>query len=262
MRSLARTSPIQTLILDQPENNPVEITALIQVPVALKCLSINQEISCFSIGSCWHPLYKLYGESIRVHKDTLENLDLDIRRHSCGSPGHAFNPNAQLADKMDMYRDNPDEWKDTHLIGSLRDFKALKSLSVDVSALCGDHQWGVAPYQLREILPETLETLKLYVTMVQTALSRPLEFQNKAGWLYQLIEMVKKAERDHPKLKELVLLIHGAALPDIKDGPWFTELRESCKVARIQFREEIAPDGSRVPWFREVQGTWNPGRDF
>jgi hypothetical protein len=256
LEKLAATSGIEQLVIEEPENNPHEMMKLVLAPKALKSLRIQQEISCFSIGSCFHPLSKFYGETINAHKDSLEELDLDILHRPCGEAGHANNPDAVVGDMMVMYKENREQWKNTHLIGSLKDFTALRKLSISPSSLCGDRRWGFSRHKITDILPSSLEALELRIDNAPGAVG--LEFAER--WVRQLLELVKEAAEHHPNLKSLTL---RRFLGDWVSFPVSNTLREACVLARINLHLTVVAGGQHHdPYFEEILGGRNPGRDY
>lgn len=274
LKRLAGTSTIESLTFDHPENNPYELMEYIRIPRALKSLSISQDISCFSIGSCFHPLYKSYSETLRVHKNSLEHLDLVMYREPSRmfcQEGHAFNPFANIQDKLDLYQSNLEYWKSAHLIGSLKEFITLKTLSIDVTALCGDQNWGESPYQLAEILPQSLQELRLQIYMSQSNMNPEgtpiwaLEVEHKGKWLQKLAAFVKSTESTHPNLDMVVIMISfpspRAAGPPLDSS--FDIVSNACEASRIGFKTvEIQRQQIQVPYFSELNEKRNPGRDW
>jgi hypothetical protein len=141
MQPYVKKSNIACLSLDKADLVPSDALRTLSVPRALESLQWSQELSCFSIGSYFTPFHNLIGDALREHKDTLVYLDLDIRHRYCKVHGHAANPHA-----APDYRLPSHIWNSKHsirpprdkiLIGSLREYTAMRKLSSDATALCG-----------------------------------------------------------------------------------------------------------------------------
>jgi len=273
LTQLAGSSNITSIIFEDADIDPAIFEALLRVPKVLKSLSVSQDLHCYSFGSCSHPHFKSLGETLRVHKDSLEELDLDLFVRTCKQKGHPSNPNAVPDEMTGIYKSNPGIRAGSYWIGSLKEFTVLKSLSIDVTALCGDQNWGAAPQKLVEILPESLEALNLYIKIISyskwDAEPRVLEFPNKLDWRRQVIALVKSAETKHPKLKKLIFTV-----PNIKgyteaDHGWmFTEVRETCSKCWVDYQLVKVMDGPfthvniKAPYFQKIDGSRSPGREY
>lgn len=218
----------------------------------------------------------MYGGAIRKHRDSLEFLDLDMRHGSCNERGHASNPAASLGEKMRIHqtREQEEEWKNAHLIGSLRDFKALVTLAIDVSALCGGLGWSTAPYTLRESLPLSLKVLKLY-TKVAVATGDVYRFEDQGNWQHQLVELITGTQTSlryvglmirYPTSKraDRLGLRYDPLIKKVKENDvLFDVIKTACLSARVEFGMLQAQETGtvRVPWFEEVDEGRCPGRD-
>jgi hypothetical protein len=90
---------------------------MLSIPKSLKVLRWTQNFCCFSIGSCIAPFYDTLGKTLLHYKETLENLELDLRHAPCGAKGHTGNSHAKVED---MIAGVQDTWREgCHLLGSL-----------------------------------------------------------------------------------------------------------------------------------------------
>jgi len=238
---------------------------------ALMSLRWTQHLSCKYIGNCIGPFYKVLGEALKLHKNTLENLDLDLRREPCEdgiATGHPFNPNAIVSRMVEFYQNPDNRPKDWHLLGSLEDFTTLKRLAIDWTALLGDHVWGVSPYQLLELLPSTLEVLILRVQWDN--LSNDVRHGEGSRLALHIRELAQSAPVSFPGLKTITLLPIGnytkyGATWDFPDRIRVHNLiKPACVEARIDFiidisSVEFSPLVS-TPFFREIWSQRNLGR--
>jgi len=143
-----QSSNITTLVLDQCSLPPTDAVRVLNIPKALESLRWCQEVSCYSIGTCVGPFHRAIGKALQVHKNTLVDLDLDIRHRYCKELGHRSNPNGKPEHLIGHYRNDhipkcafrgP---QDDILIGSFAEFKVLKRLAIDATALCGHDKWA------------------------------------------------------------------------------------------------------------------------
>jgi hypothetical protein len=265
MQGLSVTSGLTTLTFDDTELNPKDFIGFISIPKYLKALRWSQQISCFSIGSCMGPFYNIIGSGLTAQKDSLESLDLDIKRLDCSGKGHAFNPEANVEEMMPYYKENPENrTKDRHLIGSLKDFTVLKNLTIEISALCGNEKWGFAPQKLVDLLPRSLQTLTLRVQFRQP---RPGVIVSADGGnvLLQLTNFVRSADTRMPNLRSIKLLVSslGPGWRLKGENEWiFHELEAACVTARLNFQTEMPSFVNLGPYFQQINSTRNPGRDY
>jgi hypothetical protein len=111
------------------------------------------------------PFYHHLGEVLNKHKATLEILDLGLRGLNCSGKGHAGNLTTKLEYMLPAVRE---KWRNNlHLLGSLKNFSRLKSLTIEPQALCGDKLRGVSTTPMVDILPASIEELKFNMTLDQ-----------------------------------------------------------------------------------------------
>lgn len=168
-----QTSNATSLTLDETDIVPNDAIKTLRVFKALENLRWSQDITCYSIGTCYAPFFSSIGDALTIHKSTLKVLDLDIKHRHCNKSGHAANPNADANYHLPEYKyiwDAEAEGsirppRNAILIGPLNDFTSLNTLSIDVTALCGHQHWVLAPTQMVDSLPKGLKTLRLRVTL-------------------------------------------------------------------------------------------------
>ena len=101
----------------------------------------------------------------------LGEAALDIRHRYCKDQGHAAKPYSYPDFRLPSYIWNSEHSirppRDPILIGSLREFPAVRTLSIDAAALFGHQKWVPAPIQTVGALPPNLETLNLKVILQQ-----------------------------------------------------------------------------------------------
>jgi hypothetical protein len=130
---------------------------------------------------------------------------------------------------------------------------------------------GEAPYELAEILPQSLQTLRLHVDMSQRNMnpeSSPvwtLEIENKGIWLQKVETFVKTAESKHSSL-EMIVLMGAFPYSRVAGCPLdssFSSISAACTETCVNF-QIIEFDGSsiKIAYFRELDEGRNLGRDF
>jgi hypothetical protein len=238
-------------------------------PKPWKSLRWSQEFTCFSIGSCFAPFHNSIGDALGAHKETVD-LDLDIRHRYCKDQGHAANPNASPDFRLPSYIWNSEHStrppRDAILIGSLREFVAMRTLSIDATALCGHQTWAPVPIQMVDALPRGLETLNLRVILRRGEEGEPTGFGRRSRldnnlWMSHLKGLVRNAETKIPSLKNIGILIHGRDWPESEDSFLFEEITEECLNARLNLGITDEPFGTKVPYFEEQTKDWWLGRD-
>lgn len=271
MQPYVKKSNITYLFLDEADLVPSDALRTLSVPRALESLQWSQEFYCFSIGSCFAPFHNLIGDALREHKDTLVHLDLDIRHRYCKAQGHAANPYAAPDYRLPSYIWDSEHSirppRDKILIGSLRECKAMRTLSIDATALCGHQAWVPAPIQMIDALPPKLETLKLRVLVrrddsgLPPKPAPPSRFDNTL-WTSHFISLIRNTEKKLPYLKNVVILVHGRDWPPSEDIFLFKELEEECLNAGLKLRINDELFGTKVPYFQEQTKNWWLGRDY
>lgn len=277
-----KTSEVTELVLDEGELCPDDAIQVIGVPKALKSFRWSQEVKCFSQGSCYGPFHNSLGDALRDHKYTLENLDIDVRHKYCKENAHRGNPHATTESLRARYRNyrNTTEDPESHtrgpqdaiLVGSLKDFANVTTLSIDATALCGHQNWSPAPVQMIEVLPPSLQTLNLRVRIQQTESTEKPHLDNTL-WQDHVLDLIRRSEVKLPTLRNLGLLVmnHGWAGMRRYEQPvdereyecFFTEIRGECERVGLKFSLAPSPDEKTcIPYFQEQTKNRNPGRDF
>lgn len=81
-----------------------DIAKALRISKAGKRFRWSQKVSRFSIGSISAPVSGKLAEVLKAHKNTLEDLDLDIRHRPRAAKGNAGNPKANLEDILEDFR--------------------------------------------------------------------------------------------------------------------------------------------------------------
>jgi hypothetical protein len=257
-----QSSNISELAFDDAELDLDDILKVLALPKALTTFRwIQKMFNCGPIGLCIGPVFRDLGEALAIHKDTLEHLHLGIRYRHCNQIGHAGNPNVNEDDMLRSFRLK--RKSNAHLIGSLREFTALKMITIDPAALCGDQIWGISPYKMAEGLPPSLEVLHLYFGFERLM---PTEDQ---VWVEQLVELVQASGTQLRRLQEIALMIVDRSCYETEDLYRFRPVEEACHHARISFRvrqldhwDLYHKTRSPIPYFQERSAKRNPGRDY
>jgi len=269
--SYSQKSGITHLVLDEADLWPSDALKTLKVPKALQSLRWTQEFACFSLGSCYALFHNSIGDTLKAHRDTLVDLDLDIRHRYCKDQGHAANPHAAADFQLPSYIWNSEHSirppRNAILIGSLKEFTAMKTLSIDATALCGHQNWVPAPIHMVDALPPYLETLNLRVILRRSGAeagseSGPPSRIDNTLWMSHLTELIRNAEKKLPTLKHISILIHGREWLAAEDHFLFEEVREECLNAGLKLRIEDEPFGTKVPFFQEQTKDWWLGRDY
>jgi hypothetical protein len=269
--SYSQTSGITDLVLYEADLFPGDALKILEIPKALKSLRWTQEFACFSLGSCYAPFHNLIGDTLKAHKNTLVELDLDIRHRYCKDQGHAANQYAAVDFRLPSYIWNSEQSirppRDAILIGSLKDFTFMKTLSIDVTALCGHQNWVPAPFRMSDALPPHLETLNLRVILRRTDAEAgpgpdpPSRIDNTL-LMSHFTELVLNAGTKLPSLKHIGILIHGRDWLVAEDDFLFEDIRQECLDAGLKLRIEDEPFRTRIPFFQEQTKDWWLGRDY
>lgn len=270
MQPYMKSSNITHLSLDEADLVPSDAIKILSVPKALESLRWSQELSCFSIGSCFAPFHNTIGDALRAHKETLGDLDLDIRHLYCKDQGHAANPYAASDHRLPSYIWNSElsirPPRDAILIGSLREFTAMRTLSIDATALCGHQNWVPAPIQLVDVLPPNLEILNLRVILRRGDGEPPSELRppsriDNTLWMSCFMNLIRNAEAKLPSFRNIGILIHGRDWPSSEDSFLFEEITEECLNAGLKLKIKDEPFGTNVPYFTAQTKDWWLGRD-
>ncbi|KAH7310314.1 hypothetical protein BKA65DRAFT_601223 [Rhexocercosporidium sp. MPI-PUGE-AT-0058] len=258
---------ITSLVLDESELETRDTVALLAAPKALTYLRWSQDSHCGSRVGCHAPFHNLILPALEKHKATLEELDLDLRHRYCDGLNHLGNPYTSLENLRALYGESslPASLqvaaRDAILIGSLRGFAVLKTLSIDVTALCGHQKWMKSPTPLVELLPAKVHTLNLRVN-VKSDRGVATGFENDY-WKEQMWDLLKRKDDFVEGLKVLgVKVCRKANSWDkrrwweediVKDGEkrLWTELERECKRVGVRFSVEDEEWGTKIPWFKE-----------
>jgi hypothetical protein len=192
---------------------------------------------------------------LNKHKATLETLELDLRKYKCSGKGHAGNPAVKLEDMLPSVREN---WRDDlHLIGSLKDFSRLKSLTIDSQALCGDSLHGVSTTSMVDILPPSIEELNFNMTLEPPGKKRKQQME-------PIVNLAHAARDIFPRLKKIEILTTWVRRGDAEDDEVWKELEMACRLGGIGFEVRGRSGYTLTPekFFQEVLSTNNPGRDY
>jgi hypothetical protein len=247
---------VTSLSFDESAAEPLDLISVLGIPKQLQSFRWNGKWSCSSIGSCITPFYHHLGEALHKHKTTLETLELDLRGLNCIGKGHAGNPAAKMEDMLPPVREN---WRDDlHLIGSLKDFSLLKSLTIDPRALCGDNLRGVSTTPMVDILPPSIEELKFNMTLEQPGEEREKQME-------PIVDLAHRARDKLPRLRKIeILTLTWVCWGGIEDDGVLNELEMACRLGGIGFeiRERSACRLTPEKFFQEVSTTNNPGRDY
>lgn len=271
-------SNLTSLTLDECNLEVHDTLTLLNVPRSLSHFRWDQDLeandSDHGLFFCLSPFYDEIGHALAKHKSTLTELDLDIRRDVCDRLGHRGNPFASSEQLRGDYRDKiiaeyiraP---QDAVLIGSLRDYAVLQTLSIDVAALCGHQSWAPSPLALVDVLPPQLLVLNLRVKLESVKGRVVLE---NVLWMEQVVDLLRRRERAHLRLRELRILISRKKCGWEKEKPWvgkeadedwlWVELRKECEAAGVRFGVENEEGGPKEAWFKEVKEKREPADSF
>lgn len=261
-------SNITTLAFDEAMLTPSDAVKCLRIPKALEYFRWAQQISCFSLGSCYAPFHSSIGRALQRHKNTLKHIDLDIRHRYCSEQGHRGNPFGNPESLRSLYGDRiPDcairGSQDAVLIGSFIEYNALQSLSIDATALCGHQNWAPAPYMMVHSLPPTLQELTLRIFVNRHEGIFVSEMDNTL-WTAQFKDMVRNAESKLPQLRRITISVIGRKVferrwmeescwPILEDERLYAELREVCEQAGIELdvKNGRKHAGTEEPFFQE-----------
>jgi hypothetical protein len=277
---LQKSSDLTTLVYDEAELPPQDAIASLQIPKALKCFRWTGEIRCFSIGSCYAPFQSSLGVALATHKNTLEDLYLDVRHWFCNGDGHHANPFTTLDTVRRVYSDDmAEKWarnrgpKSAVMLGSLRDFKMLKKLAINVTLLVGHQDWAAADEDMASLLPSSLEDLTLF-TDIAPHIEGDMILENHL-WYPQLLDLIRNASFGDrlTKLKTLKLIAITRQLinddeksehPLFSCKGMFLDMERMCRDVGITLIVERAAlrGNTDIPYFLEQTKDRNPGRDF
>ncbi len=265
---LKGTSNVTFLAWDEADITWMDAVKAIAIPRALQGFRWSQEFRCFSVGSCYGPFQHLIGRALGAHKDTLRSLDLDIRHRYCNGQGHPGNPYGTLEGLRRVYPNAKDRRmpQDGILIGSLKEFSQLRTLSIDATSLCGHQKWSPAPIQMIDALPPNLETLNLRVSAHKLTKDQPShEFENLL-WKAHVFDMIERAKYQLPFLQKLCILITDINFTMEQDASLTTtltdDIMERCRKVGIWFDVYAVELMTPVPYFQAQNEVRNPGRDF
>lgn len=263
-------SNITTLVFDEADLAISDAIQALSVPKALETFRWQQEIACYSIGTCYGPFYKSLGQALLQHKNTLRELELDIRHKYCREAGHAANPYGTTEQRRGFYRNSDDIKRDPNediLIGSLRDFTVLKQLSIHAEALCGHKDWCPATIRMINALPSSLETLRILINKDE----QEDDYQNK--YLEEHALKLMQGYKDNlPNLREFEIKICVPRLPPwapagpLVDPRYSSEQILSSEASDVGLdfiiNSEMKSVETRIPFFGEQTVDRNPGRDY
>ncbi|KAE9381859.1 hypothetical protein N431DRAFT_476620 [Stipitochalara longipes BDJ] len=263
LETLSRTSTLIDLAFDESQADPESIISILSIPKSLRSLRWTQQFYCFSIGSCTTPFYDTFGKSLIPHKETLEELDLDLRHAPCESKGHAGNPHAKGEDMLEQVRDT---WRsDCHLLGSLKEFSSLKKLKISPEVLCGNRARSIALARLSNSLPSSLEELTLPFQFSVLQGKRNIQLEEQI-WIHELVHLVQNSASKFRKLRKITVLDWNPHFnwPRKEDKDIFKDVDIACAEVGIDFLmlKETSQWQTPVPYFLEILPTRNPGRDY
>jgi len=255
--------------LEQSDINPLsEIASLIRFK-DLQTLRWSQYFSCVSKGSCAGPFYRTLQIALNPFKDTLANLDLDLRRRPCHlgmDAGHAFNPRADVRDMVAFYKEPHERENGRHLIGSMADFSKLKHLSIDAAALHGDSVWGYSDRKIADSLPESLESLLLQST-IQNYNADVLLVALSTTLSEDVTDLARRAHLKVPLLKSMAIkMLYTSSQKELSKA-WSPELKsiqDAFAKARIEFQVsceklESSKGLVQIPFFKDINDGRYPG---
>ncbi|KAG4432818.1 hypothetical protein IFR05_011707 [Cadophora sp. M221] len=273
----ADKSAITSLTIDESELEPRDTFTLLAAPKALTYLRWSQDSHCQSWGGCRAPFHDLILPALEKHKNSLKELDLDLRHEYCTRPNHVSNPDTSLDDLRALYGDpTPPRLrvagKDAVLIGSLKGFDALKRLSIDVAALCGHQRWAKSPTSMVEILPPNLHTLNLRVH-VKPGRQVATGFEN-VYWMEQVWDLLSRKDEFVLGFRVLGMRVcrkvgywdrerwwEGDEIKEGEKGLW-TQLERECRRVGVSFSVQDEELRTKIPWLKEKSEVRNPGRDW
>ena len=258
---LKHTSNITTLYYDESVLAPVNVISSLCMFKGLKSFRWTASQTCFALSIDFIGVQKALGAALLAHKDTLEELHVDIRH----------------VDRTGEARQRSSD--DAILIGSLKSYTKLRRLTIDANSICGHQNWRLPGLALVDMLPPNLESLTLFVklSILNTDGSKVVTFDNKV-WVSSLSQLIQNAP---PALRKVSLQITQDPPAWLGEGvePDITFLRDviedikrECAKAHIAFDHQMAVqvfiDGKRtagytdIPYFLgQIKGR-NPGRDF
>ncbi|KAH6694988.1 hypothetical protein BKA61DRAFT_662720 [Leptodontidium sp. MPI-SDFR-AT-0119] len=268
---------ITSLTLDESELEPCDTFALLAAPKALIYLRWSQDSHCQSWGGCQAPFHDLILPALEKHKPTLKELDLDLRHEYCTRPYHVSNPETSLENLRSFYGDpTPPHLrianKDAVLIGSLRGFAVLKTLSIDAAALCGHQRWARSPTPMVELLPPNLHTLNLRVH-VNPGRQVATGFENEY-WMEQVWDLLIRKDEFMSGFRVLGMRVcrkgeHWDRArwwegDEIREGERClrAQLERECMRVGVRFLVEDEEWGTKIPWLKEKSEVRNPGSDW
>ena len=269
----ANKSNITSLTIDESELEPGDVFGLLAAVKALTYLRWSQDSDCnTSWTGCHAPFHKHIIPALVKHKATLTELDLDLRHTYCISRCHPANPMTTNEGLREMYGQDTGlraAERDGLLIGSLREFETLKTLSIDVAALCGHQNWVKSPTSMVELLPPNLHTLTLHVK-VKPGREGSTVFENEL-WMVKALDLLERKDKFVSGLKVLNVRVSRrvdrwgnqswVGNEEGEKGLWI-ELERQCERVRVDFDVQNEEFGTKIPYFVEKSAARNPGRDW
>ena len=258
--------------LEQSDFNPLVVVDSLHDFKGLESFRWSQYISCISQGRCIGPFYRRLQTALEPFKESLVNLDLDLRRRAClegRDAGHAFNPRANANEMVPLYREPQERENGRHLVGSMKDYSRLKSLSIDSSALHGDFAWGYSHRKIADSLPESLESILLQFT-VQNYNADALLIALSTTLSEDVTDLAHRAHEKVPLLKNVTIRFLYTSNEREIPTEWSPELKsvqEAFLKARIKFQVTCGNLESRnelveMPFFKATnERRLPPGRD-
>lgn len=265
--ALKQTSNITTLSYDESALYSYDVIESLSIFKSLKSFRWTAP-SYFWINVDRHftTFQNLLGTALAAHKETLEEFYFDSRQQD------------------DRRGDKPPVEKDAILLGSLKEFKKLRSLALNVTSLCGHQKFVPSPTPLVELLPPNLETLTLFVKVVYIERAEgvwEMLFDDQL-WYLNFLDMVRNAPTKLRRLRSIGIKLtrdrptweqRQRGLVEFEVNPFaFKEATEVCADVGIPFdirvAVEVDVDSIReegyttIPYFLEQIKVRNPGRDF
>ncbi|KAF4631608.1 hypothetical protein G7Y89_g6529 [Cudoniella acicularis] len=157
------------------------------------------------------------------------------------------------------------EPKDT-LIGSLREFTALKTLSIEAVDLCGHQTWYSPLVKTLDILPPNLEYLKIYCATSRVREERSFEYENHL-LAPHLLDLVKRGRAKLPSLWRLRVVISAVDAVDLDRADYkkaLDEVRKGADNTGLDFTFEYSLKGRQttISFFKGQKKYRKPGQDY
>lgn len=194
--NVSTTSKIEVLTLDAALTTPVTALRLLSVPQALRVFRLTGSFLRATIGTDWKsipPFYPALKTALARHRDSLEELHLDVRWKAHGWESFKH---------MNRSRPGPEDklWclQEKYVFESLAEFEKLKVLTVNVEGLFGED----GGEKLVRLIPTGLVELNLLISC--SAVGRSVTEIRK-----QILSLTGDVEDKMPNLKKVGLVVVG-----------------------------------------------------